>query len=125
MSSLLVRPVKAEVIAGLSDGLGISHIAARILASRGITTVEEANSFISASGNHAHDPFLFRDMNEAVQAVRETISKGGRILVHGDYDADGICGTALLCEGLRSIGADVHFFIPDRKKDGYGVARNG
>jgi single-stranded-DNA-specific exonuclease len=107
----------------MSDGLGISPIAARILASRGVTSEEEARQFMSPSIDRIHDPFLFSEMGEAVKAVREAVSAGSRILVHGDYDADGICGTAILYEGLQSIGADVHYFIPDRKKDGYGMAR--
>ena len=123
MSSWLVRPVDPEIIINLSDGLGITTTAARILASRGISTVEEAGQFFSPSIDRLHDPFLFREMSKAVNAVREAVSEGRRILIHGDYDADGICGTAILCEGLRSIGADVHYFIPDRKKDGYGMAR--
>ena len=123
MSSWFVRPVDPGIITDLSDGLGISAIAARILASRGVSTVEEARQFFSPSIDRLHDPFLFSEMGEAVKAVRKAVSEGSRILVHGDYDADGICGTAILCEGLRSIGADVHYFIPDRKKDGYGMAR--
>ena len=55
--------------------------------------------------------------------LHEAISRGERILVHGDYDADGVCGTALLFEVLAKLGADVHFFVPDRAKDGYGLAR--
>ncbi len=123
MSSWLVRPVDAGIITNLSNGLGISPIAARILASRGVANEEEARQFLSPTIDRIHDPFLFSEMGEAVKAVREAVSAGSRILVHGDYDADGICGTAILCEGLRSIGADVHYFIPDRKKDGYGMAR--
>jgi single-stranded-DNA-specific exonuclease len=123
MSSWLVRPVDAGTLTELSAGLGISATAARVLASRGVRTVEEARRFFSPSMDQLHDPFLFSEMREAVKAVREAVSAGSRILVHGDYDADGICGTSVLFEGLRSIGADVHYFIPDRKKDGYGMAR--
>ena len=123
MSSWLVRSVDPDIITNLSDGLGISPIAARVLAFRGVATLEDVRQFFSPSIDQIHDPFLFGEMSEAVKAVRESVSAGSRILVHGDYDADGICGTAILCEGLRSIGADVHYFIPDRKKDGYGMSR--
>jgi single-stranded-DNA-specific exonuclease len=123
MSSWLLRPVDPDTITVLSEALGISLTAARILASRGIGDERQAREFLSPTTDGTHDPFLFREMDEAVRAVREAISAGSRILVHGDYDADGICGTAILYEGLRSIGADVHYFIPDRKKDGYGMAR--
>jgi single-stranded-DNA-specific exonuclease len=123
MSSWLVRPVDAGILTELSDALGISQTAARILAARGVSTADEAHSFFSPSIEQLHDPFLFTEMGEAVKAVREAVSAGDRILVHGDYDADGICGTSILVEGLRALGADVHYFIPDRKKDGYGMAR--
>ncbi len=123
MSSWLVRPADPDLLGALSEGLGISLTAARILASRGIGSVDEARRFFAPSIDQLHDPFLFSEMSEAVGAVREAVSSGGRILVHGDYDADGICGTAILVEGLRSLGADAHYFIPDRKKDGYGMAR--
>ncbi len=123
MSSWLVRPVDPGILANLSVGLGISTTAARIIASRGVSTVDEARQYFSPSLDQLHDPFLFREMGEAVKAVREAISAGKRILVHGDYDADGICGASILYQGLLSLGADVHFFVPDRKKDGYGMAR--
>ncbi len=123
MSSWLVRPVDSGILATLSEGLGISTTAARIIASRGVSTVDEARQFFSPALDQLHDPFLFREMGEAVKAVREVISAGKRILVHGDYDADGVCGASILYEGLLSLGADVHFFVPNRKKDGYGMAR--
>ncbi len=123
MSSWLVRPIDPGIIRDLSEGLGISATAARIIASRGVSTVEEAKQFFTPSVDKLHDPFLFTEMGEAVKAIREAVSEKKRILVHGDYDADGICGASILYEGLRSLGADVHFFVPDRKKDGYGMAR--
>jgi single-stranded-DNA-specific exonuclease len=123
MSSWLVRPVDPGILTSLSDGLGISATAARIIASRGVTTVDEARQFLNPEMEQLHDPFLFREMGEAVRTIREAVSSGSRILVHGDYDADGICGASILYEGLLSLGADVHYFVPDRKKDGYGMAR--
>ena len=123
MSSWLVRPVDSGILTTLSDGLGISVTAARIIASRGVTTVDEARQFFKPSIEQLHDPFLFSEMGEAVKTIREAVSSGNRILVHGDYDADGICGTSILYEGLSSLGADVHYFVPDRKKDGYGMAK--
>ena len=104
MSSWLARPVDPGILANLSDGLGISATAARIIASRGVSTVEEARQFFTPSLGQLHDPFLFREMSEAVKAVREAVSEGKRILVHGDYDADGICGASILYE-LRPSGS--------------------
>ena len=69
-----------------------------------------------------HDPSGLPDLDAAVARIGRAIDAGERIVVHGDYDADGICGTALLTRGLRRLGAVVEPFVPDRQRDGYGVA---
>lgn len=122
MSSWIVHPADEAATKALTDELRLSPLRARLMVARGLDTPESARAFIDPSPEHLHDPFLFDEMREAVRLVTGTISSGRRILVHGDYDADGICGTALLTEGLRRLGADVHFFVPDRARDGYGIA---
>jgi len=118
-----MREPDPEVIESLSSGLGISELWSRILASRGVKTPEEARVFVEPSESGLLDPFLFGEMEKAVSAVERAVSSGGKILVHGDYDADGICGAAMLYNGLAAAGADVHYFVPDRVKDGYGLSR--
>ncbi len=71
-----------------------------------------------------HDPFLFTDMHKAVDRIFSAIDNGEKIIVHGDYDADGICGSAVLCTTLSALGADVGYFLPHREKDGYGLNTN-
>lgn len=122
MSSWIVHPAACGAIEALTREFGIPPLKARLLVSRGVETPEQAQAFMSPSPEALHDPFLFTEMSAAVRLVREAIAGGGKILVHGDYDADGICGTAILYSGLRALGADVHFFVPDRIKDGYGLS---
>lgn len=112
-----------EALNGLTSALGIGRLEAGLLFNRGITTVEAASRYFDPSFDDLHDPFLFAEMEGAVSLVSEAVGRGDRILVHGDYDADGICGAALLYRGLERAGADVHYFVPDRAKDGYGLAR--
>jgi single-stranded-DNA-specific exonuclease len=122
MPSWEIQPVDENVISELSRSLLISALQSRLLCTRGIARSDEAERFLSPSMEHLHDPFLFREMNVAAAVLHEAVTSGERILIHGDYDADGVCGAALLYEALRKMGADVHYFIPDRAKDGYGLA---
>ena len=116
------QPVDERLEGELGRTLLLSPLEARLLATRGIGTVEEGVRFLNPSLENLHDPFLFNEMEPATRMLHEAITRGERILIHGDYDADGVCGTALLFEVLARLGADVHFFVPDRAKDGYGLA---
>ena len=118
-----IQPIDERLVSELSRALLLSPLEARLLASRGVRTVEDGVRFIHPKFEQLHDPFLFNEMERATSLLHEAISHGERILVHGDYDADGVCGTALLVEVLAKLGADVHFFVPDRAKDGYGLAQ--
>ena len=123
MIDWIVNPADEKAVALLSSSLLIDPVQARMLVTRGFSTREDAGRFLEPSREHLNDPFLFDEMEMATGMLHSAITTGERILVHGDYDADGICGTALLYETLSELGADVHFFIPDRAKDGYGLAR--
>jgi len=123
MPAWLVQPIDDTVEMDLERGLAISPLEARLLITRGITTVEGGARFLSPSYEYLHDPYRFDEMERAASILHRAVTGGDRILVHGDYDADGICGTTVLYEVLRGLGADVHYFVPDRAKDGYGLAR--
>ena len=111
----------AEVRA-LAEALEISEVTASVLLRRGYRDVEQARAFFL--GERApHDPFLLGDMAVAVERIRAAIAAGKRICVHGDYDVDGICATALAVLTLRSLGADVQWHLPSRFEEGYGVSR--
>src|SRR6187551_1158067 len=104
----------------LADALGVSETTARVLVRRGYETPEAARAFL-AGELPGHDPFLLGDMSGAVETIRSAIADGKRICVHGDYDADGICATALAVTLLREVGADVSWHLPSRFDEGYGL----
>ena len=80
------------------------------LVRRGYRTVEQARAFLEAADDH--DPFEFEAMAEVVERIRAAIAAGRRITVHGDYDVDGVCSTAILVRALRELGADCDWLIP-------------
>ena len=106
----------------LSAQLDISETTARVLVRRGYDDPEVAKAFL-AGEPPGHDPFLLGDMAGAVETIRRAITDGKRICVHGDYDADGICATALAVLILRELGAEVEWHLPSRFEEGYGVQR--
>jgi single-stranded-DNA-specific exonuclease len=105
----------------LADGLGVAEPVAVTLVRRGYRTVAEARAFLEAADDH--DPFLFEAMSEVVDRIEVAISTGRRITVHGDYDVDGVCSTAILVRTLRAMGAECDWLIPDRLGDGYGLTK--
>ena len=91
-----------------------------MLVRRGYGEPERARDFLEANLPE-HDPFQLGDMHAACDSIRAAIAAGKRICVHGDYDADGICATALAVLTLRELGADVSWHLPSRFDEGYGV----
>ncbi|HEX2096737.1 MAG TPA: single-stranded-DNA-specific exonuclease RecJ, partial [Solirubrobacterales bacterium] len=104
----------------LSEALSVSEPVAIALVRRGYRSVEAARTFLAAA--ESHPPERFASMAAAVARVREAVASGRRITVHGDFDVDGVCATAILVGALREIGADCDWLIPDRLGDGYGVS---
>lgn len=93
----------------------------KMLENRDLKTEEEVYSFFNYSLKKLHDPFLLKDMQKAVERLQKAIEKQEKIMIFGDYDVDGTSATALLYDLLKKIGADVHYTLPDREKDGYGL----
>ena len=98
----------------------ISENIAKILNSRGINKIEEVKKYFSDNYEEGYDPFLMHDMKRAVERINNAIENEEKILVYGDYDADGITSTVLLVETLVSLGANVSSYIPNRFEEGYG-----
>ena len=109
----------------LAAALGVGSSIAGLLVQRGITTFEEARLFFRPQWEHLHDPFLMRDMAQAVSRILEALKAEERIFVYGDYDVDGTTSVALMTTFLRSLGAEVAYYIPDRYKEGYGLSMAG
>ena len=98
----------------------ISKNIAKILNARNITDMTSVKKYFSDEYEEGYDPFLMHDMQKAVDRINEAIENEEKILVYGDYDADGITSTVLLVETLISMGANVSSYIPNRFEEGYG-----
>ena len=103
------------------EGVGdLPDLALQVLAARGRRTAAAVSEFLNRVDPRL-DPFLLPDMDVAVERIQKAAVLGERVAVYGDYDADGITATALLCIGLRGFGLDPIPYLPDRFSQGYGV----
>ena len=116
-----LRPCPRPEVDALASELGISEVTASVLVRRGYGDPASARAFLDAP-LVSHDPFLLGDMAGACEQIRAAIAEGRRICVHGDYDVDGICATAVALSVLRRLGADVDWHLPSRFEEGYGLA---
>lgn len=108
----------------LAREAGVSPLVAQVLLNRGITTPRQVQEFLAPALINIHDPYLMQDMERAVDRLNRAIETGEPILVFGDYDVDGITGTALMVTVLRELGARVGYYIPDRLQEGYGLNKS-
>jgi len=105
----------------LSRASGIHPLLARILVLRGLTDPAVALSFLQAPLTDIHDPFLMKGMREAVDRIMDAMRKKENLWVFGDYDVDGVTSAALMVHFFREIDYPVHYYIPDRLSEGYGL----
>jgi single-stranded-DNA-specific exonuclease len=105
----------------LARKLSVSNALSSILVARGFTDAESARAFLVPRLDNLHDPFLLADMEKASRRILKAIMSREKILIHGDYDVDGITATALLYSLFRMVDADAHYHIPDRLTEGYGM----
>ena len=108
----------------LSKELQISPLLAKLLVTRGVTTVEDAKNFLYEEQMSFHDPFLLEGMDIAIDRVFQAIEENENILIFGDYDADGVSSTSVLYLTLKELEANVDFYIPNRFSEGYGPNKN-
>ncbi len=106
----------------ISRALGIGEVLSRLLVGRGYRTPEAARSFLILEREMLCDPFLLDGMREGIAAIREAIAAGKKITIYGDYDVDGVTAVCTLYLYLRSKGATVDYYIPNRAGEGYGVS---
>lgn len=104
-----------------SSNLKISQILAQILINRGIEDVYSAKKFLNPDIHNLPDPFELAGVKQAMEIIMESIKKDEKILVFGDYDVDGICGVVLLVSLINKLKGKVHYYIPSRLKEGYGL----
>jgi single-stranded-DNA-specific exonuclease len=118
-----MTPCPRPEVTALAGALGVSETTASVLVRRGYDDSAKAQAFLAAAVPE-HDPFLLGDMEAACAAIRGAIGAGKSICVHGDYDVDGICATALVVSVLRELGAEVSWHLPSRFEEGYGISRD-
>ncbi|GGB49336.1 single-stranded-DNA-specific exonuclease RecJ [Fictibacillus barbaricus] len=104
----------------LSQELDIPLLIANLLAVRGIETIEEAQAFLKIDIDQFHDPFLMDGMKESVERIHKAVESQEKILIFGDYDADGVSSTTVMYYALKELGADFDYYIPNRFTEGYG-----
>jgi len=113
-------PACADADVGrLKHELGVSGPVAQVLVRRGYAEPAGARAFLAADDEHP--PGAFTGIGEAVELIRSYVESAELITVHGDYDVDGMCSTAVLIGALRRMGANVDWYLPDRAADGYGL----
>lgn len=115
--------IDKDVAADVAEAHSLDPFTALILTSRGITEYEDVEEFFDSDFAFC-DPYLIRDMDRAAQRIQKAIDGFEKICVYGDYDADGVTSTALMYSFLRSAGADVTYYIPDRITEGYGMNKD-
>jgi single-stranded-DNA-specific exonuclease len=112
-------------VAQLSQRLHLPGALAALLVQRGQGDAEVARKYLRPSLDDLSDPLTLAGMADAVEAIAAVVRAGGTIMVHGDYDVDGQCATAVLTRALRAAGADVVPFVPHRLRDGYDFGPAG
>jgi single-stranded-DNA-specific exonuclease len=118
-AKLQLNPCLPGEVPRLTQELGVSPVTAQVLVRRGLSDPVAAQAFLSA--DELHDPFAFGGLEQIVEMVLTHVSAGSQITVHGDYDVDGVCSTAVLVRVLRRLGAVADWYLPDRFSDGYGL----
>ncbi|WP_454053743.1 single-stranded-DNA-specific exonuclease RecJ [Clostridium sp. Marseille-Q7071] len=120
-SKWMLRTTKTDV-KSLAKKVGLNPITVKIMANREIDTVEKINKFINPTFSQFHDPLLMKDMGKGVSIIKNAIEQGEKIMIYGDYDADGVTSTVILYKALKNCNGKVSFYIPDRENEGYGMS---
>jgi len=121
----LVSKTNPDFFKYLSQEASISPVLAQILINRDIKDAEAVRDFLSPSVEKMHDPFLMTDMDRAVERLKKSVENSETVLVHGDYDADGVTSTAILVSAFRMLGLKTFYHIPNRLIEGYGLSIKG
>lgn len=123
MQEWRVYSKKADFTA-IGERFGIDPVAARIIRNRDIEGDKDIDMYLNGTLKDLYDASLLKDMDRAVSLISDSIDTGGRIRIIGDYDIDGICSIYILFKGLKRLGADADYDVPDRVNDGYGINEN-
>jgi len=116
----LIRNTSRD-ISSLAKKSGVSEVVAKILVNRGFHNEIEIKKFMRASIEDLYDPFLMKDMEKATEIIKLAIENKKKIVVYGDYDADGVTSTVIMYKALKKCGARAEYYVPDRENEGYGI----
>ncbi|MBN4049392.1 single-stranded-DNA-specific exonuclease RecJ, partial [bacterium AH-315-N14] len=116
----LIRSTSKD-IRTLAKDSGVSEVIAKILINRGFQNKIDIKKFMTACLEDLYDPFLMKDMEKATELIKLAIENKKKIVVYGDYDADGVTSTVIMYKSLRKCGAQVEYYVPDRELEGYGI----
>lgn len=116
-----IKPHDASRVAQLERAAGLPPVVAQLLVGRGVTEADSARQFLDVRLSGLRDPELLGGATEAADRICSAIAAKRRIIVYGDYDADGMSATAILYRCLQLLGADVGYYVPNRLDEGYGL----
>ena len=120
----VVRSHRASVAAKIAEQLELSRVTATVLAQRVKGDIDKARSFINPILSSVLSPFEMRGMDIATKRIVKAIRHKEKIIVFGDYDADGVTATAVLVTMFRTLGANVSHYLPSRMEEGYGISNS-
>ena len=120
-----VKKYNNIIIQKLTKDLGVSKIVAHLLVLRGIKTFDEAKYFFRPDLSYLHNPFLMKNMQQAVERIEIAIKKNQKILVYGDYDVDGTTSVAMMYSFFKKYNKNMDYYIPCRYDEGYGISLKG
>lgn len=105
----------------LASQANVSEMVALLLSNRAINDKKNIERFLRASIDDMHDPLLMKDMDKGTDIIIDAVKKNRKIVIYGDYDADGVTSTVILYRTLLKLNANVIYYIPDRETEGYGI----
>ena len=111
-------------ISNISDTLGLNPIVAKLLYNRGYTDAASAKAFVYMETEMLANPFLMKDIEKAISRIALAVERNEKITIYGDYDVDGVTSVCTLYLYLKSLGARVEYYIPNRAGEGYGISCN-
>ncbi|MCZ7661992.1 MAG: DHH family phosphoesterase [Thermoleophilia bacterium] len=121
-SAWTATPFSWELAERFHRELNVPLVVGIVLAARGFRTAGEIQAFIDVDPD-VPDPFLFAHMEQVTALLRDAVDSGRRVVVHGDYDVDGISAAALMVRGLADLGLEAEAYLPSRFAQGYGLSR--
>ncbi|MGD0247712.1 MAG: DHH family phosphoesterase, partial [Candidatus Limnocylindrales bacterium] len=120
---LLAPPAAVDAACeALAAERGVSRRLLGLMAARGVASADDLTRFLAPAQEGLHDPRLLPDAEAALRRVSEARARGERVLVYGDFDADGLTGLSILVLALRSLSLDVEPYVPERLADGHGLS---